>query len=81
MPEKIRKLKSGKFQVRTNGIKAEGTTKAKAEAQVRLLRGIEAGTFKPTGKPISERFKKKKQSSHNPINKTNEDTFQRLGKR
>lgn len=50
MPVKIIKLKSGKFRVRTpGGIKAKATTKRKAEAQARLLRGIEHG-FKPTGR-------------------------------
>jgi len=42
MPEKIRKVKGGKYEVRTpGGVKSRGTTKAKAEAQVRLLRAIE----------------------------------------
>ena len=52
MPEKIRKLKSGKFRVTGPGgvVRAKGTTKAKAQAQARLLRGIEHG-WKPTGKP------------------------------
>jgi len=53
MPVKITK-KDKKFQVRTpGGIKAKGTTKKKAEAQRRLLYGIEAG-WKPTGKPAKE---------------------------
>lgn len=30
---------------------AKCTTKKKAEAQLRLLRGVEKGTFKPTGAP------------------------------
>lgn len=50
MPVKIRKT-DGTFRVSTpGGVKAKATTKAKAEAQARLLRGIEHG-FKPTGKP------------------------------
>jgi len=41
MPEKIKKVKGG-YRVSTpGGVKAKRTTKAKAEAQVRLLRGIE----------------------------------------
>ncbi len=44
MPVRIKKLRSGKYQVRTpTGIKAKGTTKKKAESQVRLLRGVEHG--------------------------------------
>lgn len=42
MPVKIRKTKSGKYSVRTpGGVKAKGTTKAKAEAQERLLNAVE----------------------------------------
>ncbi len=42
MPARIRKVNG--FQVRTpGGVKAKSTTKAKAEAQVRLLHGIEHG--------------------------------------
>lgn len=42
MPEKIKKLKRGGYQVSTpGGVKAKNTTKEKAEAQVRLLRGVE----------------------------------------
>lgn len=49
MPVTIRKI-GNKYQVRTpGGIKAKGTTKAKAEAQRRLLLGIERG-WRPTGK-------------------------------
>lgn len=43
MPEKITKVRKG-YRVSTpGGVKAKHTTKAKAEAQVRLLRGIEHG--------------------------------------
>ncbi len=46
MPATIKKV-GDKFQVRTpNGIHAKHTTKAKAEAQVRLLNAIDHG-FKP----------------------------------
>jgi hypothetical protein len=49
MPVKITKT-DGKFKVSTpGGIKAKGTTLAKAKAQSRLLRGVEHG-WKPTGK-------------------------------
>jgi len=38
MPERITKLKSGKYQVRgPSGIHSKGTSKAKAEAQVRII--------------------------------------------
>lgn len=54
MPEKITKLKSGKFRVTTpSGVKSKATTKKKAAAQVRLLRAIDRG-WKPTGKPAKE---------------------------
>jgi len=49
MPVKIRKADGG-YRVSTpGGTKAKGTTKAKAEAQARLLRGVERG-WRPTGK-------------------------------
>lgn len=49
MPAKVRKVDG--YQVRTpGGVKAKHTTKAKAEAQRRLLEGIKRG-WKPTGKP------------------------------
>lgn len=48
MPYKIKKI-GNKFQVSSpNGVRAKGTTKAKAESQVRLLQGIDHG-WKPTG--------------------------------
>lgn len=38
MPVKIRKKKDGTYQVSTpSGVKAKGTTKAKAEAQKRII--------------------------------------------
>lgn len=50
MPVSIHKTKEGKYSVSTpGGVKAKGTTRAKAKAQARLLRGVEHG-FKPTGK-------------------------------
>lgn len=46
MPEKVTKVQGG-YRVSTpGGVKAKHTTKAKAEAQARLLRGVEHG-FKP----------------------------------
>lgn len=43
-PTRIKRLSSGKYQVRTpHGIKARGTTLARAQAQARLLRGVEHG--------------------------------------
>ena len=50
MPAKIKKVGSG-YQVKTpNAVHAKHTTKAKAEAQARLLNAIDHG-WKPTGKP------------------------------
>lgn len=44
MPYTMTKKKSGKYSVSgPSGVHAKGTTKAKAEAQMRLLRGIEHG--------------------------------------
>jgi hypothetical protein len=44
MPYKEKKLPSGKYQVKSpSGVHAKGTTKVKADAQMRLLRGIEHG--------------------------------------
>lgn len=49
MPVTIRKV-GGRYRVLTpGGVKARGTTKAKARAQARLLRGVEHG-WRPTGK-------------------------------
>ncbi|KKM01361.1 hypothetical protein LCGC14_1795180 [marine sediment metagenome] len=49
MPVRLEKT-DGKVRVSTpGGVKAKGTTRAKAEAQRRLLQGVEHG-FKPTGK-------------------------------
>ena len=48
MPVKTTRLRNGKTRVSTpNGVRSKGTTKAKAEAQARLLRGIEHG-WKPS---------------------------------
>ena len=49
MPVKIKKTKKG-YRVSTpGGVKAKHTTKKKAQAQARLLRGVEHG-WKPTGR-------------------------------
>lgn len=54
MPVKISKSKVG-YRVSTPSmVHAKGTTKAKAESQARLLRGIEHG-WKPTGKKKKSR--------------------------
>lgn len=59
MPVTIRKLKSGKVQVKTpHGVKAKSTTFAKAKAQKRLLNAIEHG-WKPTGKKTTAKKKKR----------------------
>ena len=50
MPYKIQKNKGGGYSAKSpHGTKAKNTTKEKAEAQVRLLQGVEHG-FKQTGK-------------------------------
>ena len=52
MPVRITKTKKGRYSVRTpGGVKAKGTTKAKAQAQANLLRAVEHGSWRPTGKP------------------------------
>ena len=49
MPYKITKT-DGKFRVTSpHGVRAKGTTKAKAKAQVRLMQGVEHG-MKPRGR-------------------------------
>ena len=55
MPVKIKKVDGYKV---THGSKvsAKKTTKEKAQAQARLLRGIEHG-WKPTGKPAKRKRK------------------------
>ena len=56
MPAKVRKLKSGKFQVKTpNGVHAKGTTKKKAVAQQRLLNAIDHG-FTPTQNRVKQKL-------------------------
>lgn len=60
MPVKIKKTKTGKYTVSTpGGTKSKGTTKAKAEAQARLLNAVEHG-WHPTGKKAKKRGKKSK---------------------
>lgn len=50
MPYQVTKLKNGKYQLRgPSGVHAKGSTKAKVDAQLRLLQGIEHG-WRPTGK-------------------------------
>lgn len=44
MPYKETKLPSGKYQVKgPSGVHAKGTTKKKADAQIRLMQGVEHG--------------------------------------
>lgn len=60
MPIKMKKLKGGKVRVSTpSGVKAKRTTPAKAEAQARLLRGVEHG-WKPIGMSEMRRAAKKR---------------------
>ena len=58
MPYSVEHNKGGGYSVKSpHGTKAKNTSKEKAEAQVRLLRGVKHG-WKPTGK------KSKKPSIH-----------------
>ena len=51
MPYKIGKVKGDGYRVTSpHGTKAKGTTKAKAQKQVNLLRAVEHSDWKPTGK-------------------------------
>lgn len=50
MPYHIERTTSGKYRVTSpHGVKASGTTQAKARAQVRLLQGVKHG-WRPTGR-------------------------------
>ena len=50
MPASMKKLPNGLYEVRTpNGVHSHGSSKANAEAQVRLLNAIDHG-FKPRKK-------------------------------
>ena len=60
MPYKVTKVDGYKV-TSPHGTKAKKTTKAKAEAQRRLLYGVKAG-WKPTGKPMKKLYRKKKRS-------------------
>ena len=57
MPVKIKKIDG--YKVTHGGkVSAKKTTKEKAEAQARLLRGIEHGNWRPTGKKAKKHVKK-----------------------
>ena len=58
MPVKVRKVKAGYKVTHGGKTSAKATTKEKAEAQARLLRGVEHG-WKPTGAKAKPRKKKK----------------------
>jgi hypothetical protein len=59
MPVKITKTKKGKYRVSTpNGVRAKGTTKAKALAQERLLNAVDHG-WTPTKRPKYKVLNKK----------------------
>ncbi len=57
MPYKLTRVDGYKV-TSPHGTKAKKTTKRKAEAQVRLLRGVEHG-WKPTGKPMKKLYRKR----------------------
>ena len=51
MPVAVSKNEKGGYHVSTpNGVRARNTTKAKAEAQERLLNAVEHSNWRPTGK-------------------------------
>ena len=57
MPVKITRVDGNRYKVSTpSQVHAKGTTKAKAEAQANLLRGVEHG-WKPTGKKVKKKGK------------------------
>mgnify|MGYP001610203862 CR=1 FL=1 len=50
MPAKVTKRSGGGYQVRTpTRVHAKSTSKAKAEAQARLLNAVEHSDWRPTG--------------------------------
>lgn len=56
MPTTIRKLPGGGYRVSTpGGVKAKRTTRAKAEAQARLLRALDHG-WTPTSNMLARRL-------------------------
>jgi len=59
MPVLLKKVNG--VQVSTpDGVKAKETTREKAEAQARLLRAVEKTSWRPTGKPMARRFKRRR---------------------
>jgi len=53
MPYAKRKNPRGGYNIintQTGKVHAKGTSSLRADRQLRLLRGVEHGTFKPTGK-------------------------------
>jgi len=58
MPTKVKKVSSGKYQVATpSGVKAKGTTKAKAKKQQRLLNAIDHGFVPDKVTPVVRKKK------------------------
>jgi hypothetical protein len=54
MPVRLRRLGSGKVQVRTpGGVKAKATTPEKAKRQRNLLNALEHSDWRPTRRPRS----------------------------
>ena len=56
-PVKIKKVNGYKVST-PGGTKAKSTTKAKAQRQANLLRAIDHGNWRPTGKPARKKKKK-----------------------
>ena len=49
MPYKMKKVRGGGYRVTSpHGVKAKNTSRAKAQAQINLLRGVEKG-WRPSG--------------------------------
>lgn len=59
MPYRIKKVDGYKV-TSPHGTKAKKTTKKKAEAQVRLLRAVKHSDWRPTGKPMSKLYRRKR---------------------
>jgi hypothetical protein len=61
MPYAKRKNPRGGYNIintQTGKVHAKGTSSLRADRQLRLLRGVEHGTFKPTGKSAGKRYRK-----------------------
>jgi len=62
MPYQVQSIGGNRYGVvgADGVVHAKSTTFPDAMRQVRLLRGVEHGTFKPTGKPARDTFRSKR---------------------